>query len=104
MSASRTSETSRTDNQCAEDQALPNAEHHILGNGYGFAIDGGASLSRTNTVFGQRSHLIQTGESGDSGMLSETARAYGGSSRCGVPARASAYETTSAVTEISSAS
>ncbi len=46
MLASRTSKTSRTDDQCAEDQALPNAEHHIIGNVYGFMIDGGASLSQ----------------------------------------------------------
>ncbi len=61
-----------------------------------------AHLSRVNTVFDQRSHLVQTGESDDSEMLSETVRAYGSSS-CGVSTRASAYETTSAMAEILSA-
>ncbi len=50
-------------------------------------------------VFGQRSHHVQSGEIGDSEMLSETVWAYG-SSRCGVSARASEYETTSVMAEI----
>ncbi len=102
MSASRTSEASRTDDQCAEEPALPHADYHILRNGFELAIDESASLSRANTVFDQRSHLVQTGESDDSEMLSETVRAYGSSS-CGVSTRASAYETASAMAEIQSA-
>ncbi|KAL0201521.1 hypothetical protein M9458_004708, partial [Cirrhinus mrigala] len=58
-----------------------------------------ARLSRANAVFDQLSHLVQTGESGGSEMLSETVRAYG-SSGCGVSARASAYETASAMAKI----
>ncbi len=99
VSASRTSEASRTDDQCAEEQAPPHTVHHILRNGFGLTIDESASLSRANTVFGQCSHLIQTRESGDSEMLSETLGTYG-SSTCGVSARASAYETTSAMAEV----
>ncbi len=99
MSASRTSEASRTDVQCAEEQAFPHVDHHILGNGFGLAIDESISLTRANIVFGQCSHLVQTGESGDSRMLSETVRVYGISS-CGVSARASTYETSSAMAEI----
>ncbi len=45
MSASRTSEASRTDDQCAEEQASPHADYHILRNGFGLAIDESASLS-----------------------------------------------------------
>ncbi len=35
MSDSRTSETPRTDDQCAEEQASPHADYHILRNGFG---------------------------------------------------------------------
>lgn len=99
MTASRISEASRPHDQCAEEQASPHADHHILGNGFGLAIDVSVPLSRANTFFGQRSHLVQTGESGDSEMLSETVRAYDSSS-CGMSVQTSAYETTSAMAEI----
>ncbi|KAI2658175.1 Transposon Tf2-8 polyprotein [Labeo rohita] len=99
MPAPRAPEASRADDQCAEEQASPHAEYRILRNGSGFAIDESASLSRANAVFDQLSHLVQTGESGGSEMLSETVRAYG-SSGCGVSARASAYETASAMAKI----
>ncbi|KAL0199767.1 hypothetical protein M9458_002954, partial [Cirrhinus mrigala] len=55
----------------------------------------GMDLDLANAVFDQLSHLVQYGESGVSEMLSET-----DSSSCGVSARASTYETTSAMAEI----
>ncbi len=40
-----------TDNQCSKEQALPHAEHHVLGNEFGLAIDESASLSGMNTEY-----------------------------------------------------
>ncbi len=61
MSASRTSETSRTDNLCAKEQALPHTVHHVLGNEFGLAIDESESLAGINIVLVQCSHFVQTG-------------------------------------------
>lgn len=44
VSASRTSEATRTENQCAKEQSSPHAGHHILGNESGLAINASVSL------------------------------------------------------------